>query len=1038
MSDPLMMASNAAAEGLVVLDPRRHEALLGALDAAVAQDPALDGARALLLAPLSLLEALAKDAGGALGDDVLAAERLRLLLALAATQVPPLAAIRAVMGDGGNASLFAASVPAVPCDDGVVDMGGLVIVALAAGRVGMPAGLAEPLINNVLGLAIAAGPAEALARSLAAGMSVSQVKALLAGLGGRSDNGQDRRLSASIASFLTDPCERARWACLELLFEYVVSDVIATTWDAAGTGSIVEVEPRDACPGTPVTLRVEPLIGDGPILFLAAGEVPASAERALDSAHFLPLLEEELAEVVFSAQGHPSVSQLPGVVDAAAGTIGVIVPEGAHAGWIGFADPALRERSNRGREALRLAWSERNDTLPALRGGPVPVESIPLLPWPPTPPRSPQARFDGGAPVVLEASLAPGVVDPGGALRLSWRVAGARAVSIEPKQGAVEAEGHLEIRAPEDHSRAAFVLVVQGACGGPVRRELAARVRVRIRRVDVAQPGRVPAVPLRIVGGSNPARSQPPSAVNVRGADLRVSGPVLVEGVEAQVAALLSAADAPGHADLLIGETRIGMRVEAGCATAALPGKLAVDGLTGTVVYRGPDGEIEDRRDFGPIRFAPLRTRSLVVVRPAAVGRELRRVSAGDVVEAVEEARSYRGIDVQASEPAWIDDAELSLDGAAEGRDVPVTLEILERLNALAARCPGFEESIWVAVVPTPPTSREFFRMEPAEGARAVAVSTPGALGDLLDAEPPSAAPRTTRLRIVGTLEGDGSVRLQPLRVEERGAGSGAPFATDLRAVGLDRAGRVRSSAPVRAMTGDRPARAVVLLPVSDDVVALELRREGAPRFHAFCDDEESAVPPVRRVDRLTGAPELTEVEMDGERITFGYDHSGSAHSSATIEVGSERGWSPVLRLRGCQDSAEIPFSRLTVGELDRVRVAATDGWNADTAPDDPGEPIHAVIPVRRVAARHAGGFRFWADFDSSGEVEVAWTFGDRSTAGPLATVPADYRGPVVLTIGGGTAIESVPSSARDTRTIGADGRVDDRSTVPAEDGRHA
>lgn len=298
MADPVTSKAAKKTPPLVVLNPTRHAALLAALDAAVAAEPSLAGARTLLLTPLAMLQALARDAVGALGDDVLAAERLRLLLALASTQMPPLTAFRSVLGDPNTSTGSGAAapnplldVPAVPCDDAVVHNGALVVVALAAGRVGKGTGLADPLLNNVLVTALAAGPAEALARAVASGMEPAQVRALLAGLA-NGENGQDRRLSAVIATFLADACERARWACLETIFAQVRIDIARTTWDAAGTGGIVSVDPRAACPGQPVNVRVEPVPDGGPIILLRALVNP---EPPLDSLHFLPLLAERTA-----------------------------------------------------------------------------------------------------------------------------------------------------------------------------------------------------------------------------------------------------------------------------------------------------------------------------------------------------------------------------------------------------------------------------------------------------------------------------------------------------------------------------------------------------------------------------------------------------------------------------------------------------------------------------------------------------------------------------------------------------------------------
>lgn len=823
MADPVKTRT-AKPSPLVALNPTRYAALVAALDAAVADDPSLAAARGLLLTPLRLLESLAKDAPGALGDDVLAAERLRLLLALAATQMPPLTAFRDVLGGdfktGTTLSGVALAAPAIPCDDAVIHNGALVVVALAAGRVGKAIGLAEPLVNNVLVTAIAAGPAEAVSRAITSGMGAAQVRALLSGLA-NAENGQDRRLSAVIATFLADACERARWACLETLFARVRVDVARNTWDAAGTGGIVSVEPRTACPGTRVSIRVEPVQAppppdNGPILAVLAIGTP---ESALDATHFLPLLEQRAASVVFASQGHRSVARLPESTDPETGIVTVAVPAGAHVGWVGFADPALLEQTNRDRTVLREQWEKRNLDEPALRGAPVPVASIPLLRNPPTPPRSPLARFDGGTPIIHEASITPAVVDPGADLTLRWRVQGGTAVHVDPKPGAVPAEGAATVQAPTDSVTAAFTVVCESGCGDPVQRALEARVRVVIRAVVADQPDRAPPFALRLVGGAAS------SNVNLRASAVGTSSPAqpLVAGEAFRLTATLNAADARGRAELVLGDEVKPMKLEGARATITLPGRYAVDGLTGTVIFRAPDGETDDSAGFGPLRFVILRSRRLMVIRPALVGRDLQRVPAAEVNQAIDDARRSLGMEIEAGEPAWIDDEELTLTAPADGPEVTSTVDLLERLHSLAARTLGLEDAIWVALVPKP-LRKDFHRVERAEAARAVAVCTTGDLEKLLDAEPPPAEPRVTRLRITGTVDGGGSVRLQPLRVEDRAAGPGAETESGLRAVALDAQGRVRASRPVRLLTPDRPARLCVLLPVTDDVVDLEIR----------------------------------------------------------------------------------------------------------------------------------------------------------------------------------------------------------------------
>jgi hypothetical protein len=82
------------------------------------------------------------------------------------------------------------------------------------------------------------------------------------------------------------------------------------------------------------------------------------------------------------------------------------------------------------------------------------------------------------------------------------------------------------------------------------------------------------------------------------------------------------------------------------------------------------------------------------------------------------------------------------------------------------------------------------------------------------------------------------------------------------------------------------------------------------------------------------------------------------------------------------------------------------------------------------VAARHAGGLCFWADTGDG--AELSWTANGQPTAGPVLALPARFRGEVVLS----ATVRGIV--ATDTRRIQPDGRVDDRSTALAEDGRRA
>src|SRR5262249_31488116 len=154
-------STEETSEMLALLRRHSYSLLRGRLNEAVAEDPALATARNLLLLPLELLDALAKDAVAALGDDPLAAERVRVLLCAAGPHAIPASAAEA-LGEGSDDAMHAPR---------VIDLGALVIVALAAGRAGSVVGLAPQLVRTVLGLALAAGPADALAQLGAASLA---------------------------------------------------------------------------------------------------------------------------------------------------------------------------------------------------------------------------------------------------------------------------------------------------------------------------------------------------------------------------------------------------------------------------------------------------------------------------------------------------------------------------------------------------------------------------------------------------------------------------------------------------------------------------------------------------------------------------------------------------------------------------------------------------------------------------------------------------------------------------------------------------
>ena len=227
---------------LSLLRQDSYSVLEGRLSEAVAKDPTLAPARSLLLLPLELLDALAGDAEAALGDDPLAAERMRVLLCAAGPHAIPPSAAEALgekAGAPGSDEEGASDVAAMhaPC---MLNLGTLVIVGLAAGRAGSRVGLGTQLVNTILGLALAAGPAEGLAHLGGAGLAGNQLHALLSGLS--APNQISNGLSLAVATFLTDPLQRARWRCMKHLISLVSQDVARTRWDGADALPIAAVE----------------------------------------------------------------------------------------------------------------------------------------------------------------------------------------------------------------------------------------------------------------------------------------------------------------------------------------------------------------------------------------------------------------------------------------------------------------------------------------------------------------------------------------------------------------------------------------------------------------------------------------------------------------------------------------------------------------------------------------------------------------------------------------------------------------------------
>jgi hypothetical protein len=363
---------------LAVLRPDVWSPLSRRLDEAARQMSSA-AARDVLSRPLELLALMAGDAPAALGEDALAAERLRMLLYLAQPFHTLVDEARA-LGEASRAAEGAGSY-----EPGVIDHGSLVVLALAATRVA-PAGAQEIFVRTVHGLALSAAPAEALGRLVPALPEAAALAVILETLYLLDTVGAALK-APLLRPFANDPAERARWKCLAGLLERDLPDAISAAlakarlpeskpppWNGTIAHEIEDVRPQRAAPGEMITL-----VGR------FGSKLPDSVRVVFASADSPPLPANVLAQEKDALQ--------------------VLVPAEARSGWVGLSDDRAVQASNELRKALR-------ETLPValrracLRGSEVPVWLIPSIgtedPWRPgkrlaVPPRTAGSRFTSSA-----------------------------------------------------------------------------------------------------------------------------------------------------------------------------------------------------------------------------------------------------------------------------------------------------------------------------------------------------------------------------------------------------------------------------------------------------------------------------------------------------------------------------------------------------------------------------------------------------------------------------------------------------------------
>jgi hypothetical protein len=949
---------------ITLIHQRPWQALAERLDALVAGDQKLAAARALVATPITLLAALAEDVEGALGDDRLALERLRALLSLSAVHSHPFASMRALLADPGSSAASSATpreTSGASAATTILDYGGMVLVGLAAARAGADTGLSDAFVDHALTLILSATPAEALSRAIEAGLTDSQLRAALAALG-PSDT-SDRHLSISIASFVADPAERARWRTIDALFALIRKSAAATPWEGATSEDIVAVTPPAVCAGGTIEISVR----------LPLRSVNGTSKSVAD---FFAELAAGKASVVFASAAAAAVAAKVSLVDQRTGTIRVALPAKVHAGWVGVTSPALVAESNDGREQLRKFWTTQNKKNPVLANNQVQVSAIANLPPAPSPPRTTGNRFTGGLPTIELLTIEPELIESGIPALLRWRVGGADSVNID-RLGAAAASGSAPLAAMPGESVAQARLTAANVCG-----EIAAsterRVRVRIADVRVCLSG----------------SERPPQV-----------------GHAAIVRARLTPLPKKVTARLSIGAEDTTMQRDGDVVSAEIPAGRVTRDLTGRVrVF--VDSEVpDDEQPFGPLDFEAASRRRVVIVRPAVLTPEFGHLSIDEARAAIDAAARELGVDIDVIFAPLIDAAGFAIDGVTSGAATPSTRRLLERLNLFAARSTGFEDALWVALVPADDVKINV--SGPGDTVSAIAVASPAGLADLLREETqPLAEPPTDRLRLMGTLDFVGAMRIIEIQRRRCPAGTGSSVDTGMKVVGLDRIGREIAVAPLRLAGSSLPARFVALLAVAPELARIEIRlvdlSDVIDTTQFQPDPAGSSRWVAKRIDRTVGEPTLSDVRLVDGELHWEYEHTRGVLPDVTIELGRDGGWWTIQRVDRGATSVTLALDRLPSLPGDRLRVVASDRWN--TAISDSVEvPESAAAP--QVIARYAGGGRFWVDLGGTGG-KPRWQFGRVKRAGPVVTLPEGFTGSVELEVRIGSDV------IKDTRVL--------------------
>ena len=169
----------------------------------------------------------------------------------------------------------------------------------------------------------------------------------------------------SIASFVADPSERARWRALDALFA-LIRQSAAVVWEGSTSEGILSVKPQSVCEGWHGRDSCSPAAAFGERHLVLGGQFPRGSRA-------------KKAKVVFASATAPSVAAKAASVNQNTGVIRVELPAHTQAGWVGVTSSKLVAESNKSRGQLREFWSAQNKSNPALARSPVPVAAIAML-----------------------------------------------------------------------------------------------------------------------------------------------------------------------------------------------------------------------------------------------------------------------------------------------------------------------------------------------------------------------------------------------------------------------------------------------------------------------------------------------------------------------------------------------------------------------------------------------------------------------------------------------------------------------------------